>query len=132
MHLHLQSWLSTLRIFCENYTNWTVCKKAHCLEFLGNRKFNIIHARLRHNCSIPNYDPFRCNIVEDPSCRCGNPCENVFHFFNVNDTVATSNVNLNTFLFWNSLISQDIWLALCSIHICQCVKRMLNIKANKV
>ena len=93
--------------------------KVHCLEYLGNRKFNIIHARLRHNCSILNYDLFRCNIVEDPSCRCGNPCENVFHFFMecplysqardslFNDTVATSNVNLNTFLFGNALLSLD-------------------------
>ena len=47
----------------------------------GKRKYNILHTRLRHQCSSLNYDLFRCNLVADPSCRCGSPCENSFHFF---------------------------------------------------
>ena len=46
----------------------------------GKRKFNILHTRLRQQCSSLKYDLFRCNLVPDPSCECGNPCENSFHF----------------------------------------------------
>ena len=87
----------------------------------GVRKLGIIHARLRHNCSVLNYDLFRCNLVGDPSCMCGNPCENIFHFFTEcplymqardtlyknNDTAVTGNVNLNTFLYGNPAVSLD-------------------------
>ena len=47
----------------------------------GKRKNNSIHTRLRHQCSSLNYDLYRCNRVANPSCRCGYPCENSFHFF---------------------------------------------------
>ena len=47
----------------------------------GKRKYNILHTRLRQTCSSLNYDLFRCNLVPDPSCNCGNACENAFHFF---------------------------------------------------
>ena len=40
-----------------------------------------MHTRLRHQCSSLNYDLFRCNLVANPSCRCGRPCENSFHCF---------------------------------------------------
>ena len=51
------------------------------IQLHGNRKLNILHSRLRNRCSSLNYDLYVCNLTEDPSCRCGNPCENALHFF---------------------------------------------------
>ena len=45
----------------------------------GNRKINIIHTKLRHNC-ILNNDLFRRNIIGSPLCSCGQ-VENSYHFF---------------------------------------------------
>ena len=49
--------------------------------FCGVRKLSILHSRLRCYCSTLNYDLFRVNLKDDPSCTCGSPCENAFHFF---------------------------------------------------
>lgn len=49
--------------------------------YFGHRKYNILHTRLRNRASSLNYDLFRCNLVNDPSCSCGNACEPSFHFF---------------------------------------------------
>lgn len=76
----------------------------------GERKHSILHARLRQNCSTLNYDLFRCNLTDDPSCLCGNPCENVFHYFFecplyliqrhalFNDIQTVADIDLNTLL----------------------------------
>jgi hypothetical protein len=45
---------------------------------LGSRKCNIIHTRLRHQCSLLGADLFRANIVNDPSCGC--PLEDDMHY----------------------------------------------------
>ena len=45
----------------------------------GNRKINIIHTKLRHNC-ILNNDLFRRNIIGSPLCSCGQ-VENSYNFF---------------------------------------------------
>ena len=47
----------------------------------GSRTINILHTKLRYNCSKLNYDLFRVNLVESPSCSCGQPCENAYHYF---------------------------------------------------
>ena len=47
---------------------------------LGSRKCNIIHTRLRHQCSSPGADLFRANIISDPSCACGCPLEDAIHY----------------------------------------------------
>ncbi len=47
----------------------------------GNRRSNIIHTRLRHNCSSLNSDLFRVNLSESLSCTCTSSCENSFHYF---------------------------------------------------
>ena len=47
----------------------------------GIRKCSVLHTRLRYQCSTLNYDLYRVNLKEDPSCTCGSPCENAFHFF---------------------------------------------------
>jgi hypothetical protein len=47
---------------------------------LGSRKCNIIHTRLRHQCSSLGADLFRANINSDPSCACGCPLEDAIHY----------------------------------------------------
>ena len=47
---------------------------------LGSRKCNIIHTRLRHQCSSLGADLFRANIISDPSCACGCPSEDAIHY----------------------------------------------------
>ena len=38
----------------------------------GNRKEQILHTRLRTNCSVSNYDLYLKNIIDFPLCRCNN------------------------------------------------------------
>ena len=40
----------------------------------------ILHTRLRTNCSSLNYDLFLKNILESPLCTCGE-IENSYHYF---------------------------------------------------
>ena len=46
----------------------------------GNRKEQILHTRLRTDCSVLNYDLYLKNIIDSPLCRCNN-IETVKHFF---------------------------------------------------
>ena len=99
--------------------NQRVSDNAPCLSYFGDRKFGIIHARLRHNCSVLNYDLFRCNLVEYPSCRCGSSCENVFHFFMecplctqfrkvlYDNTLTIGDVTLSSLLYGDSGLTLD-------------------------
>ena len=48
--------------------------------YVGHRKLQILHTRLRTKCSSLNYDLFIKNIVDSPLCRCGK-VENAEHFF---------------------------------------------------
>lgn len=87
--------------------------------FEGNRKLNIIHTRLRHNCSILKYDLYRCNLIEDPSCACGYPCENAFHYFFecslytrirtplLNTVLQFGNVDLQSILYGKDCLTID-------------------------
>ena len=50
----------------------------YCL--LGSRKCNIIHTRLKHQCSSLGADLFRANIINDPSCACGCPLEDAIRY----------------------------------------------------
>ena len=47
----------------------------------GQRKFNIIHTKIRYNNSTLNYDLYRCNLRDNPGCLCGFNYENAYHFF---------------------------------------------------
>ena len=88
-------------------------------SFSGVRKLNILHTRLRNNCSILKYDLFRCNLENNPGCSCGHPCENAFHFFFecplyqhtraefYNDMVRHGNITLDHILYGNPSISHD-------------------------
>jgi hypothetical protein len=47
---------------------------------LGSRNCNIIHIRLRPQCSSLGADLFRANIIIDPSCPCRCPLEDAIHY----------------------------------------------------
>ena len=55
-----------------------VCPKYY---YIGKRKVNIAHTRLRNMCSSLNYDLYRSNLIADQSCSCGAPCDNAWHYF---------------------------------------------------
>lgn len=87
----------------------------------GDRKLNIVHTKLRHRCSSLNYDLYRANLVNSAACNCGNPCENVFHYFlecqfyTVPRNILIQNFislnvefNLETILFGNSHLTIDL------------------------
>ena len=46
---------------------------------VGNRRGQVLHARLRLECSSLNYDLYRKSIINDPSCACGE-VETTKHF----------------------------------------------------
>jgi len=47
---------------------------------IGNRCLNILHAKLRNNCSSLNPDLYRVNLTASPTCRCGFYRENTDHY----------------------------------------------------
>ena len=46
----------------------------------GPRKYNILHTRLRHQCSSLKADLFRVNLVDNPKCLCGANYEDAIHY----------------------------------------------------
>ena len=48
--------------------------------YIGSRKAQILHTRIRTNCSSLNLELFVKNTTESPLCRCGH-IENAQHFF---------------------------------------------------
>ena len=69
----------------------------------GTRRGQILHARLRMDCSSLNAHLHKKNIVPSPSCSCG-AYESVYHFFfkcpnytDIRNTILPNNLNnLNT------------------------------------
>ena len=47
---------------------------------VGKRRDQILHARLRLDCSSLNYDLYRKSIINEPTCACGE-VETTKHFF---------------------------------------------------
>lgn len=45
----------------------------------GERYWNVIHTRLRHNCILKK-DLHRCKIIDSPLCSCGK-VEDAYHYF---------------------------------------------------
>ena len=48
--------------------------------YSGKRHVQVLHTRLRTQCSTLNHDLFKNNISDTPLCRCGS-VENTYHFF---------------------------------------------------
>ena len=55
-------------------------KKVPKYYVTGKRKLQILHTRLRTNCSSLNSDLFLKNMTKSPVCTCG-IIENAYHFF---------------------------------------------------
>ena len=47
----------------------------------GSRRLQVLHARLRNNCSSLNSDLFNRNIINTPLCPACGEDENTFHYF---------------------------------------------------
>ena len=85
----------------------------------GDRKWNIIHAQLRLNCSNLNSHLVSLHVLDDATCLCGFETENTNHFFfscplyTVERQELMDNVNticdatLNTLLFGNNDVSLE-------------------------
>ena len=58
--------------------------------YAGNRKAQILHTRLRTNCSSLNLDLFLRNISDSPLCQCGS-VENAQHFFSLQILSSATN-----------------------------------------
>lgn len=46
----------------------------------GERYLNVLHSRLRNKCSSLNFDLYRCNLVPNATCNCGDNNETVDHY----------------------------------------------------
>ena len=51
------------------------------IYYFGQRKFNIIHAQLRMNCSNLNAHLYNLHVIDSPSCVCSHHVEDTVHFF---------------------------------------------------
>ena len=88
------------------------------LFLIGERKINIILARLRMKCSNLNGHLFQLKIIENSSCRCGYFFEDSVHYFFVcplyvqernilhNFVAPLGPFNLKTLLYGNSDLSK--------------------------
>ena len=83
--------------------------------YTGSRQFQILHTRLRTNCSSLNNDLFLKNITDSPLCRCGS-IENTQHFFlqcpfyleqraELLDSLSRFETSLNLLLYGNASLS---------------------------
>ncbi len=92
--------------------------KPNCVpvyHLYGNRKLNIIHTKLRYSVSKLNYDLFRFNLCDSPSCVCGNPCENVHHYLLNCHLYNNPRLSLleNTRVIVNNKVKIDLLLINC-------------------
>ena len=55
--------------------------KINELYYLGNRKVNVIHSRIRMGCSQLNQDMYKIGVMSSPTCACGISSENAYHYF---------------------------------------------------
>ena len=87
---------------------------------IGNRYLNILHTRIRNNCSALHNDLFHANLIHSPSCSCGYSTENAEHFllyckrFDAQRNIlyrsllaANVHIDLNTLLFGSQIYNID-------------------------
>ena len=86
--------------------------------YVGERKTQMLHTRLRTKCSSLNYDIFLKNLSDSPLCSCGN-VENAEHYLlhchlyrqpraeMLNTLSQICHVTLDTLLFGDSSLSYD-------------------------
>ena len=54
--------------------------KVPAFFYTGDRKSQILHTRLRTNCSSLSLDLFNKNMIDSPLCECGE-VESCYHYF---------------------------------------------------
>lgn len=59
----------------------TETEKCSPLYYIGERKFNILHAQLRMNCSNLNSHLYGLHVIDSPACACSHDKEDTAHFF---------------------------------------------------
>ena len=83
---------------------------------IGNRYLNILHIRIRNNCSALYNELFHTNLIHSPSCSCEYSTENVKHFllFDAQRNIlyhsllaANVHIDLNTLLFGSEIYNID-------------------------
>ena len=86
--------------------------------YTGIRRLQVLHTRLRTNCSSLSHDLYRKNIVQSPDCACGQP-ETTHHFFLVCnlynqhrivmiETISEiCTVSLNTLLYGDATLTHE-------------------------
>jgi hypothetical protein len=85
----------------------------------GPCKLNILHTRLRHQCSSLNADLSRIHLINNYKCYCGASFEDAIHYFlecplylNERRTILSNcddmNINIETLLFGNDDYSYDV------------------------
>ena len=86
--------------------------------YIGNRKAQVLHTRIRTNCSSLNDDLYSKGIVDSPLCQCGS-VENAHHFFFscplythirvelANSVLQNCPMTLKNLLFGNERLSSD-------------------------
>ena len=100
----------------------------------GERKFNIIHAQLRLNCSNLKSHLVSLHVLDDPTCVCGHDTENAHHYFFTcplydiertklfTEIGAICDVTLETILFGNQDLPLENNLMIFS-HVHEFIKR---------
>jgi hypothetical protein len=76
--------------------------------YYGPRKLNIILTQLRNSYSFLNYDLSMVNIVNDASCSCGAPRENVYHYFFTCPNYAEIRLTMMNNLNWVQTIDLNL------------------------
>jgi hypothetical protein len=76
----------------------------------GSRKLNILHTRLRHQCSSLNADLSRIHVINNYKCSCGASFEDAIHYFlecplYLNERTL---INIEILLFGNDDYSYDV------------------------
>ncbi|PJE77589.1 hypothetical protein CI610_03484 [invertebrate metagenome] len=98
---------SSYLVFKKSITN---ISKVPYYYSVGNRKSNILHARLRNSCSTLNNDLFRSHLIDYSHCQCGHPIEDTYHFFFVCNNYVEQRIELYRNL--NNFIPLDLQLLL--------------------
>ena len=96
--------------------------------YFGNRKTQILHTKLRTNCSSLAHDLYNKNITDSPNCQCGEP-ETTLHFFlkcprytiqrtlMVNTVSNYRQISIKTLLFGDTSLTNDTNTAIfASVH----------------
>ena len=93
--------------------------KPNKLFFYGERRVQVLHARLRTECSSLNHHLFSRSIVDSPLCRCGIP-ETTNHYLMIcplftaqrqvlfNTISPITNCRLKTLLFGDDNLSMEL------------------------